>query len=354
MSRWAPMLAAAVATVGDLMMLHFVADRAVGGSPALAWVVVGGVLGVLAIPFYAAGYRLVVPTMRRWHQGGARVLGALGVGIGLLGAAIHGLTAWHIVADVRAGAPPLDSFAAVASWGTPMLAMWAIAAALGLAASLVVVWGGFRLGIWPLVLASPVLVGLVLVAAGAGGPAGRTYVVPAAPNLAHVVFFAVVGFASTRRLGRRAATLDVALATTDAQILACYPVMVQLRPHVKQSEFVARVRVLERQGYRLAFVREAGRVIAVAGFRPLESFAWGRVLYVDDLVTDETWRSRGVGHRLLDWVLARAREEGCGEVHLDSGVQRLDTHRFYEREGFRYVANHFRIRLDGPTGADGD
>jgi GNAT superfamily N-acetyltransferase len=347
MNRWVPMLAAVVAALGDLAMLRFVAVHAAGGSPALAWVVGGGVLGVVAIPLYAAGYRLVVPTMRRWNAGAARALGSLGVAIGLLGAAVHGLTAWHIVADVRAGVFPVDAFGAVVSWGPWMVTAWVTLAAVGVAASLMIVWGGFRLGIWPLAFASPVLMLLVLAAVGAGSAWGRDYLLPVAPNLAHVVFFAVAAYASTRRLGRRAASLDVSVATTDGQILACYPVMVQLRPHVKEQEFVARVRSQASQGYRLAFVREAGRVIAVTGFRPFESLAWGRVFYVDDLVTDETWRSRGVGHRLLDWVIARARDEGCSEVHLDSGVQRVDAHRFYEREGFRNVANHYRIRVDG-------
>jgi GNAT superfamily N-acetyltransferase len=347
MSRWAPMSAAVVATAGDLMLLRFVAERAGGGSPSLAWVVAGGVLGVLAIPLYGLGYRLVVPTLRRWSASGARVLGALGTAIGLAWATVHGLSAWQIAADARSGAPALDALAAVASWSAPVLAAWTIGGVLWIAASVLVVWGGARLGIWALVVASPVVADLLLSAAGAVSPAGRAYLVPAAPNLAHVIFFAVAAVASTRRLGRRAASLNVSLASADAQILACYPIMVQLRPHVKEEEFVARVRRQESQGYRLAFVREAGRVIAVVGFRTLESLAWGRVLYVDDLVTDETWRSRGVGRRLVDWVVSRAREEGCGEVHLDSGVQRLDAHRFYEREGFRWVANHFRIRLDG-------
>jgi len=349
MNRWIPTLAAVVATVGDLMMLRFVADGAAGGQPLVAWAVVGGVLGVVAIPLYGLGYRLIVPTLRRWHEGGARVVALFGPAIGVVGAVIHALTAWALVVSARNGMPPVDALQAAASWGAPYLTLWGLATTLTVVASVVVAWGSLRLGIWPLVLATPAFVTLVLGTVGLASEGGRAYILPAAPNLGHVVFFAVAAFASTRRLGRRASRLNVALATTDAQILACYGVMVQLRPHVKLDEFVTRVRSMEPQGYRLAFVREAGHVIAVAGFRPMDTLAWGRVLYVDDLVTDETWRSRGVGHRLFDWLIAYAREAGLGELHLDSGVQRLDAHRFYEREGLRHVANHFRIRLDGAS-----
>ena len=347
MSRWVPAIAAVVGTVGDLVLLAVVRDRIAGGSPALAWVVLGGTLGVLAIPLYAPGYRLVTPTLRRWDSLGGGVVGVLGVAIALVGASIHGLTAWHLAADMRAGAAPVGGFVAVASWGVPLMALWAVAVALATVASMLVVWGGVRLGIWPLVLTSPALVTVALATVGGWTELGRAYLVPAAPNIAHVVFFVVAAYASTRRLGRSTAKLNVTVATSDSQIESCYPVMVQLRPHVKPAEFVARVRAQETQGYRLAFVREAGRVIAVAGFRLRDSLAWGPVLHLDDLVTDETWRSRGVGHRLLEWVMTQAREAGCDEVHVDAGVQHLDAHRFFERERFRHVANHYRIRLDG-------
>lgn len=347
MNRWIPTLAAALAALGDLAMLRFVGERAAGAGPALVWVVAGGLLGVVAIPFYALGYRLVVPTLRRWSAVGARTVDGCGIAIAILGAIIHGLTAWAIVRDV--GAAAADWLESMTSWGTPLLALWGAATVAAVVASVAIVWGSFRLGIWSLALSSPVLVTLAIMAVGAGSDAGLAYLVPAAPNVAHVVFFAVAAYASTHRLGRRPSSLAVAIATSNAQIHACHPVVAQLRPHVRPEEFVARVRGQEAQGYRLAFVREAGHVVAVAGFRTMESLAWGRFLYVDDLVVDETWRSRGVGHRLIEWLIGRARDEGCTEVHLDSRNQRLDAHRFYEREGFRNIASHFRMRLDGGT-----
>ena len=40
-----------------------------------------------------------------------------------------------------------------------------------------------------------------------------------------------------------------------------------------------------------------------------------------------------------------AKEKGCEALHLDSGVQRAQTHRFYFREGLTINAYHFRIPL---------
>jgi GNAT superfamily N-acetyltransferase len=64
-------------------------------------------------------------------------------------------------------------------------------------------------------------------------------------------------------------------------------------------------------------------------------------MYVDDLVTLPTHRSKGFGSALLNWLRQHARHEGCAELHLDSGMQRKDAHRFYEREGMTIAGLHF-------------
>ncbi len=136
--------------------------------------------------------------------------------------------------------------------------------------------------------------------------------------------------------------MDIRLAKSDAEISACYPVMRELRPQVVESAFVSRVRQQEESGYRLAYVQEGTATMAVAGFRIGENLAWGRFLYVDDLVTLPSQRSRGYGAALLSWLADLALREGCDHVHLDSGIQRKDAHRFYERAGMELVGYHFR------------
>ena len=139
--------------------------------------------------------------------------------------------------------------------------------------------------------------------------------------------------------------LRIALPRTDAEINACYPVMAQLRPHVEEHEFLPRVRRQMQQGYELAAVTEGPTPVAVAGFRCGENLAWGRFVYVDDLVTDAHQRSTGCGELLLEWLLAESRRRDCDALHLDSGVQRFDAHRFYLRHRMRISSHHFEIRL---------
>jgi GNAT superfamily N-acetyltransferase len=137
----------------------------------------------------------------------------------------------------------------------------------------------------------------------------------------------------------------IQLAGTDEEILRCFPVMRQLRPHLRESDFVATVRRQAAGGYRLAYLESEGSVRAVAGYRFIDNLYSGRVLYVDDLSTDEAVRSRGHGGRLFDWLVEQARAEGCRTLELDSGVQRFDAHRFYLRKRMVISSHHFRLTL---------
>jgi len=141
--------------------------------------------------------------------------------------------------------------------------------------------------------------------------------------------------------------MTIQLAESDAEIRDCFDVMLQLRPHLEAEEFVARVRRMEREGFRLAVLREDGEVQAVAGFRVYENLVTGRQMYVDDLVTSNDSRSRGHGSALLAWLADHARADGCVALELDSGTHRHDAHRFYFRERMHISSFHFIKALGG-------
>lgn len=135
---------------------------------------------------------------------------------------------------------------------------------------------------------------------------------------------------------------NLVVANTNSEILRCFPVMAELRPHLVEREFIERVRRQQAQGgYQLVFLEDDASVKAVAGFRITECLWVGKFLYVDDLVTAASARFKGYGQQLLDWLIARAREEGCKQFHLDSGVQRFEAHGFYLKNRLHIVAHHF-------------
>lgn len=140
--------------------------------------------------------------------------------------------------------------------------------------------------------------------------------------------------------------IQISVAESVNDLQRCFPVMRELRTKLDPDGFMAQVERQSRgQGYRLVFLEDAGEVRAVAGFRVAEFLAWGRTLYVDDLVTRAADRSRGYGDRLFDWLVDWAQREACDQLHLDSGVQRFAAHRFYLRKRMDITSHHFALEL---------
>jgi len=54
-------------------------------------------------------------------------------------------------------------------------------------------------------------------------------------------------------------------------------------------------------------------------------------------------RGQGLGRRLFEWAIARAKEKNCGLVQLTSDKARAEAHRFYSSLGF--VASHEGMKL---------
>ena len=127
---------------------------------------------------------------------------------------------------------------------------------------------------------------------------------------------------------------------------ACHAIVVELRPHHKDIEaFVRQVQRQQEDGYRMICCQQDGEVCAVAGFRVGECLAWGRFLYVDDLITCESGRGRGLGERLLLALRELGREAGCEQLVLDTALSNSLAQRFYFRAGLLARGLHFSMEL---------
>jgi len=118
----------------------------------------------------------------------------------------------------------------------------------------------------------------------------------------------------------------------------------QLRPQLA-PDYVGKMQAVFGSGGEMCVVAEGALVVGVAVFRYYENTFSGRKFYVDDLITDEAFRSGGIGHAMLAFLEKLARARGCDSLELDSGTQRTRAHRFYFREGFVIPAFVFRKDL---------
>ena len=142
-------------------------------------------------------------------------------------------------------------------------------------------------------------------------------------------------------------TIEIRNAVDADDLRAAWPVVQQLRPEFDCERYVAQVlRQIASDDCRASVLFDEGIPRAFAIWRVMEMLAVGKHVYVDDLVTDASVRSRGYGKAMLDWLKAEAKRLGCERLQLDSGTVRKDAHAFYLREGLRIEAFHFGIKLD--------
>jgi ribosomal protein S18 acetylase RimI-like enzyme len=138
---------------------------------------------------------------------------------------------------------------------------------------------------------------------------------------------------------------------TDDALAACFPVMRLLRPGLSgPGEFIASVRRMENDRYRILAACRGDVPLALAGYRLQENLIYGRFLYVDDLVTAEASRGQHLGARLLAELSDLAVREGCRKLVLDTGLSNALAQRFYFRQGLLTGAMRFSKVLEEKRG----
>ena len=80
---------------------------------------------------------------------------------------------------------------------------------------------------------------------------------------------------------------------------------------------------------------DAGQIIGMVNLLYTVSTALGaRVAILEDMVISADYRDRGVGSKLLKYVLEFAEIQGCQRVTLLTDDDNVGAHRFYTRHGF--------------------
>jgi len=137
-------------------------------------------------------------------------------------------------------------------------------------------------------------------------------------------------------------------ADTASDQLACFPVMHELRPQLRDSdEFLQRIGRAIPQSYRILAAWDQGKVVALAGYRFQENLVYGPFLYVDDLVAASSERGKRWGERLLAAMEEVAAQAGCVRLVLDTGMANALAQRFYFRQGMLTGALRFGKAIGG-------
>jgi GNAT superfamily N-acetyltransferase len=78
-------------------------------------------------------------------------------------------------------------------------------------------------------------------------------------------------------------------------------------------------------------------------FMPGLSYRGGWRAEVEAVRVRDDLRNLRIGTRMMEWVIARARQRGCKLIQLTTNAARTDAQRFYRRLGFQ--ASHVGMKL---------
>ena len=109
--------------------------------------------------------------------------------------------------------------------------------------------------------------------------------------------------------------MEIRIAEVDSDLELVGSLLIQLRPSYDLRILTSQVKAQQERGYTVAYIEDDGQAICAAGFVIETRLAWGKHMYIEDLVTDAHRRSSGLGKVMLDWLKSYAQKNDCEQIH---------------------------------------
>ncbi len=125
------------------------------------------------------------------------------------------------------------------------------------------------------------------------------------------------------------------------QMLKQFKLIRQLNPNLKLEAFKKMILEMAKLNYKMLCIYEGKKCVAVSGYWIGVKMYCGKYLELDNVVVDESYRSKGLGKLLCDELLKIGIEHNCKVLMLDAYLSNESAHKFYEREGYVKKGYHF-------------
>ena len=104
--------------------------------------------------------------------------------------------------------------------------------------------------------------------------------------------------------------------------------------------------VINSPWHEVLIAEEDERILGIACLSVVMGAGIGKNAYLEDFVTDNTVRGKGVGSALWEAMLEWAHEKGCKRLEFTCGQGREEAQKFYQHHGAEiYETNFFRKEI---------
>ena len=126
------------------------------------------------------------------------------------------------------------------------------------------------------------------------------------------------------------------------EMLNNFSVIAELYPTLTLEAYANELdAMLPNNKYGQVAVFEEDTCLGIAGYWIGTKLWCSKYLEIDNLVVSAKQRSKGVGQLLFQFLAAKAKEEGCSMMALDSYTSNFKAHKFFYNEGFVPKGFHF-------------
>ena len=118
--------------------------------------------------------------------------------------------------------------------------------------------------------------------------------------------------------------------------------------HPLPASYVEAFIEIQNSGFNeilVACLKEEIIAVCQVTYIPNLTFQGGRRAQIEGVRVDSAHQSKGVGKKLINEAIDRARKSGCKIVQLTSNKSRLQAIRFYESLGFESTHEGMKIYL---------
>jgi GNAT superfamily N-acetyltransferase len=126
------------------------------------------------------------------------------------------------------------------------------------------------------------------------------------------------------------------------EMLEQLPVLQELYPSLTKEAYEKDlINMLPNNHYGQIAVFEGETCLGLTGYWIGTKLWCGKYLEIDNLIVSEKQRSTGVGKRMFDYLAAKATQENCTMMALDSYTSNFKAHKFFYNQSFAPKGFHF-------------
>lgn len=124
-------------------------------------------------------------------------------------------------------------------------------------------------------------------------------------------------------------------------ILSIIPLVKLINDYTPEETLKERILEMTNQHYKCIGVYVEGELIGISGLWFLTRHYAGKTIEPDHVVIKEAFRNKGIGRQLFDWIHQYARDNGYDATELNTFIENVKSHKFYENQGYKKLGLHF-------------